>query len=202
MFDGAGLRDATLAFGPFTLSPCRRLLLESGQPVRIGSRALELLIALTERAGELITRAELTSRLWPTTMVIGANLSVQMTALRRALRDGRDGNRYIVNEPGRGYRFVAPVGAADEPRRMAGSTSQCVFPDQPLVLALAEACSMKQAAALRACPRYPSTEEDDAHKALDSVLQRAIRALELARALLSIDPPASTITEASGRAAH
>jgi hypothetical protein len=48
-------------------------------------------------------------RVWPDTTVVEANLSVHIAALRRALRDGSDGNRYLVNMPGRGYRFVAPI---------------------------------------------------------------------------------------------
>ena len=75
----------------------------------LGSRALEILIALLERHGELVSKQDLMTRVWPNVFVEPANLTVHMSALRRALRDGRDGNRFIVNIPGRGYCFVAAV---------------------------------------------------------------------------------------------
>jgi predicted ATPase/DNA-binding winged helix-turn-helix (wHTH) protein len=100
-----------ICFGPFELYPERRQLLERGEPVRLGSRALDLLIALTERAGELVSRNELESRLWPRTIVEETSLRVQMSALRKALGDGTHGVRYITNVPGRGYSFVAPIHA-------------------------------------------------------------------------------------------
>jgi DNA-binding winged helix-turn-helix (wHTH) protein len=52
---------------------------------------------------------ELMARVWPNLFVESSNLSVHISALRRTLRDGRDGNRFIINIPGRGYCFVAPV---------------------------------------------------------------------------------------------
>jgi len=103
------LSEQVLVFGPFQLLPFRRALLEAGEPLRLGSRALEILIALVERPGELITKEELIARVWPDTFVEEASLRVHVAALRKALGDGRSGNRYIVNVAGRGYRFVAPV---------------------------------------------------------------------------------------------
>ncbi len=96
-------------FGPFRLLNGERTLWNGDRPVRIGSRALDVLIALVTRAGELVSKRELVAIVWPDTIVVEANLTVHVTALRRALGDGQDGNRYIVNIPGRGYRFVAPV---------------------------------------------------------------------------------------------
>jgi predicted ATPase/DNA-binding winged helix-turn-helix (wHTH) protein len=104
-----------IAFGPFRLLPSQHLLLEADRPVLLGSRALDILLALVERPGELVGKAELIARVWPTTFVDETNLRVHMTALRKALRDGQDGNRYVVTIPGRGYRFVAPVAAAAPP---------------------------------------------------------------------------------------
>jgi DNA-binding winged helix-turn-helix (wHTH) protein len=71
-----------------------------------------MLIALIERPGELFSKDELMARVWPNLFVEPANLTVQIAALRRALGDARDGNRFIVNIPGRGYQFVASVGLA------------------------------------------------------------------------------------------
>jgi DNA-binding winged helix-turn-helix (wHTH) protein len=57
----------------------------------------------------LVSKQDLMARVWPNVFVEQANLTVHMSALRRALRDGKDGNRFIINIPGRGYRFVASV---------------------------------------------------------------------------------------------
>jgi DNA-binding winged helix-turn-helix (wHTH) protein len=96
-------------FGPFRLLPTQFLLLEGNKQVPLGSRALEILIALLERRGELVSKQDLMARVWPDAFVEFANLTVHMSALRRALRDGQDGNQFIINIPGRGYCFIASV---------------------------------------------------------------------------------------------
>jgi DNA-binding winged helix-turn-helix (wHTH) protein len=96
-------------FGPFKLIPRQRLLLKGDEQVQLGSRALDILIALTERPGELISKNELMARVWPGLFVEPANLTVHIAALRRALEDGVNGNRFVVNVPGRGYCFTAHV---------------------------------------------------------------------------------------------
>jgi len=98
-----------VSFGPFRLLPTQFLLLEGDKTVPLGSRALELLIFLLERRGGLVSKQDLTARVWPNLFVDPSNLTVHMSALRRALRDGQDGNRFIINIRGRGYRFVASV---------------------------------------------------------------------------------------------
>jgi predicted ATPase/DNA-binding winged helix-turn-helix (wHTH) protein len=98
-----------ISFGTFRLIAAQRLLLESEKPVQLGSRAIEILIALVERAGESISKEELIACVWPDTTVDESNLKVHVAALRKALGDGRNGNRYVINIPGRGYRFVAAI---------------------------------------------------------------------------------------------
>ena len=105
----AGATPTEVSFGSFRLLRTQFLLLEGDKPVPLGSRALEILIALLERHGELVSKQDLMARVWPNVFVEPANLTVHMSALRRALRDGQDGNRFIVNIPGRGYCFVASV---------------------------------------------------------------------------------------------
>jgi len=105
----AASADRAISFGTFRVFPRQRLLLEAGKPVRVGSRALDLLIALLERPGELLSKDELISRAWPSTHVVEGNLKFQIAALRHALRDGQDGRRYLDTAPGRGYRFIADV---------------------------------------------------------------------------------------------
>jgi DNA-binding winged helix-turn-helix (wHTH) protein len=98
-----------ISFGPFRLLTEQRLLLEGDTPVRLGSRAFDILAALVERAGEVVGKEQLIARAWPQTFVEESNLKIQMSALRRALGDGQRGNRYVLTVPGRGYNFVAPV---------------------------------------------------------------------------------------------
>jgi predicted ATPase len=95
------------------------LLLDGDEPVHLGSRACEILTALVERAGQLLSNQELMRRVWPDTFVEDGNLRVHVAALRRALRDGQAGNRYITNVPGRGYCFVAPVSVREETEETA-----------------------------------------------------------------------------------
>lgn len=101
--------DETFAFGSFRLIPARRMLFDDGKPLPLGNRALDILVMLVERAGETIHKDQLIARTWPDTVVDEGALRVHITALRRALGDGRAGKRYIANNPGRGYTFVAPV---------------------------------------------------------------------------------------------
>ena len=108
----AASAEGAISFGPFRLVPTQRLLLEDDNPVRVGSRALDILTALVERPGELVGKHELMARAWRDTFVEEGNLKFQVGALRRALGDGRAGRRYIATSAGQGYRFVAPVSVA------------------------------------------------------------------------------------------
>ena len=101
--------EETFAFGAFRLIPAQRLLLDDDKPLRLGSRALDVLITLVEGAGETIHKDRLIAGAWPDTIVDDGALRVHIAALRKALGDGRAGRRYIANNPGRGYTFVAPV---------------------------------------------------------------------------------------------
>jgi predicted ATPase/DNA-binding winged helix-turn-helix (wHTH) protein len=105
-----------ISFGPFRLLVAQRLLLEGDKPVRLGSRAFDILAALVERAGEVVSKGELRDRAWPETFVEDSNLKIQVRALRRALGDGQAGNRYVVTVPGQGYNFVAPISIKEPPQ--------------------------------------------------------------------------------------
>jgi len=104
---------ASFEFGPFELIPDRRLLLRAGIPVNVPSRAWEILLALIERAGELVGKADLLARVWPRVVVEEGTLRVHIAGLRRILRDRQDGWRYIENVTGLGYRFVAAMHRSD-----------------------------------------------------------------------------------------
>ena len=115
----------SLTFGPYCLFPRARVLHKSGTPVALGSRALDILIALVERAGEVVNQRELISRAWRGLVVETTNLRVQMTYLRRCLADGEEGARYIANVPGQGYSFVAPVRRTDLGERRPRPAQRC-----------------------------------------------------------------------------
>lgn len=101
--------EARYRFGTFELDVRRRSLHEEGHEVRLGSRAFDLLTVLLIHAGVQMERRTLMSAVWPDTVVLDANLNVHIAALRRALGDGQEGRRYIINTPGRGYTFVGQV---------------------------------------------------------------------------------------------
>lgn len=106
--------DLVYAFGPFQLLPRRRLLLHEGAPQRLGGRALDVLLVLVARAGEVLSQDELTSAVWPRAVVAENNLRVHIAAVRKVLGDTAVDARYIVSIPLRGYSFVAPVQALRE----------------------------------------------------------------------------------------
>src|SRR5277367_2366018 len=101
--------EDALSFGPFSLFAAERLIEKAGEPIVLGGRALDILIALAERPGEVVSHKELMSTVWPDVTVEETNLRFQMSVLRKALGDGRDGARYVSTVAGRGYCFVAPV---------------------------------------------------------------------------------------------
>lgn len=96
-------------FGPFRLDARERLLLRGGQPVALTPKAFDLLVHLVERPGRLVEKQALMAALWPEAVVEEANLAYTVSALRKALGDGQDGEQFIQTVPTRGYRFVAPV---------------------------------------------------------------------------------------------
>src|SRR5580693_10428638 len=112
-----------ISFGPFRLFTDQRLLLEGNRPVRLGSRAFDILAALVERPGEVLGKEHLIARAWPQTFVEDSNLKIQVSALRRALGDGQGGNRYVLTVPGRGYNFVAPISLEQVPQAPLSQTT-------------------------------------------------------------------------------
>src|SRR5712672_2144906 len=105
---GAGVHRK-LRFGPFELSIGERVLRRDGQALPLGDRALDILIYLTDRSGEVIAKQELIDRVWSDVTVEEGSLRVHVAAIRKALGDGQFGNRYIANIKGRGYSFVGTV---------------------------------------------------------------------------------------------
>jgi DNA-binding winged helix-turn-helix (wHTH) protein len=120
--------DAMLEFGRFRVLLRRRQLVADGVPIELGTRGFDLLLALVEADGSLVTKEELISRVWwPSIVVAEENLKVQISLLRKALGEDRD---FIRTEFGRGYRFTAAVrstlasGACQHPTRRGHRSSQ------------------------------------------------------------------------------
>jgi DNA-binding winged helix-turn-helix (wHTH) protein len=123
--------EGTLEFGRFRVLLRQRQLVADGRPIELGTRALDLLLVLLEADGELVTKDELLSRVWPGIVVAEENLKVQIFALRKALGEDRD---FIRTDFGRGYRFTAAVrsavtwGARQCPTRRGHRSTQISIP--------------------------------------------------------------------------
>src|SRR5882672_6926704 len=96
-------------FGRFRLDPSQHLLLRDGKPISLTPKAFELLLVLVQSDGHLLTKDDLMRKLWPDSFVEEANLTVNISALRKALGDSNDGRELIETVPKSGYRFLAAV---------------------------------------------------------------------------------------------
>ena len=96
-------------FGEFTLRLPQRILLRGSDEVRIGSRALEILVSLLDSPGETVPKTVLIARTWPNLVVEEGALRVHIANVRKTLGDSQSRHRYIENVAGQGYRFVTPV---------------------------------------------------------------------------------------------
>src|SRR5258708_14473103 len=128
--------QGNLQFGPFELSSRERVLRRDGVVLPLGSRALDLLIYLAGRPGEVIAKKELIDHVWSDVTVEEGSIRVHVAAIRKALADGQFGNRYIANIKGRGYSFVGtvvPLGGGTESRN-ARFRHQGRLPVRPITM--------------------------------------------------------------------
>jgi adenylate cyclase len=96
-------------FGKFRCDPREHLLLCDGRPVSLSPKSFETLVVLIQSNGRLLTKDELMQQVWPDSFVEEANLTINISALRKALGESSGGQQYIETVPKRGYRFVAQV---------------------------------------------------------------------------------------------
>jgi predicted ATPase/DNA-binding winged helix-turn-helix (wHTH) protein/Tfp pilus assembly protein PilF len=126
----------SLKFGLFELSSRERVLWREGLQLPLGSRALDILVYLAERPGAVIPKKELIDHVWSGVAVEEGTLRVHVAAIRKALCDGRSGNRYIANIKGKGYSFVGTVVRFEDGKD--GGSNRPNFrgrlPAQPLML--------------------------------------------------------------------
>jgi DNA-binding winged helix-turn-helix (wHTH) protein len=99
----------TYIFDRFLFQPERQLLVYNDSQVRIGGRAFDILTVLVERPGELVSKQDLLSRVWPHVFIEEANLKANVAILRRALNERHASPKFIATIVGRGYRFICPV---------------------------------------------------------------------------------------------
>lgn len=96
-------------FADFVLDGSKRLLFRHGEPIPLNSKTFDLLAALLERHGEVLSKNELLEKVWPGQFVEEGNLTVQVSTLRKIFGERKDEHRFIVTVPGRGYSFVADL---------------------------------------------------------------------------------------------
>src|SRR5882757_9338803 len=117
-----------LKFGRFQVLPPRREVLAEGVPVPLGSRAFDVLMVLIEAGGELVTKDEVLSRVWPGIVVDEHSLQFHISALRKVLEQDRG---FIKTISGRGYRFVADITAAAGEQEALANGSADLLPPLP-----------------------------------------------------------------------
>ena len=110
--------DPVLRFGRFQLSAAERQLRVDGEPVGLGSRAFDLLLALVQRRDRVVGKQELLDLVWPGVVVEEHNITTQISTLRKLL-----GASAIATVPGRGYRFTAPLETASTDVQATAATS-------------------------------------------------------------------------------
>jgi DNA-binding winged helix-turn-helix (wHTH) protein len=176
-----------VAFGPFRLLVRERRLLRGDDAVQVGSRALDILIVLLEGAGQVVTKRELTRRVWADITVDESCLRVPIAALRKALADGRDGARYIANVTGRGYSFV---GAITRPEQPTAAPPNLAHPNLAPVVDLASAWGFQPGCVQVTRPCLDREDAEmiaDLYRKVDSLLL----AIEAIAARVGVDDLAS-----------
>jgi DNA-binding winged helix-turn-helix (wHTH) protein/tetratricopeptide (TPR) repeat protein len=122
-------RPRGYSFGSFRLDAEARVLWKGGEVVPLPPRAIDVLEALVERHGEVVSKEDLMRRVWTDAAVEEANLSVNVSLVRRALGEQADGRPFIETVPRRGYRFL---GAAEAVGVAEGLSSLAILPFQKL----------------------------------------------------------------------
>jgi TolB-like protein len=127
-------RVSEVSFGPFRLDLAQRKLSRDGAPIKLGSRAVEILCVLAASAGRPVRKDELMDQVWPGTVVEEANLQVHVSNLRRALEEGSGGESFIVTVPGRGYRLLGMRADTGSAQRASDDRQPLSIPDASIAV--------------------------------------------------------------------
>lgn len=123
----ASQENPVYRFGGCVLEPAERRLTVAGNVVPLTPKVFDTLVLLVERAGHVVTKEELLSKLWPRGFVDESNLTKHVWLIRRALGEGDEGSpRFVATVPKVGYRFVAPVTAQSD--ASAGAHAATLLP--------------------------------------------------------------------------
>lgn len=129
-----------ISFGPFRVNRALRLLERDGQPVRIGSRAFDILVHLLEHHGQVVSHQALLEAAWPKIIVEEGSLRFQLTSLRKALGNGQPDHSYITNVLGRDIvlprqfqRLARPRSLDNRPLSLSVALTRYLDPPSSLV---------------------------------------------------------------------
>jgi len=122
--------------GHFQFDLRQRQLKRDGLPVQLGSRARDILWVLASANGEVVSKDELMTRVWPGLAVEENNIQVHISALRKALDEGKDGQVHVITVPGRGYRLVGAKAAPSFSIRDVETRPGPAIPDKPSIAVL------------------------------------------------------------------
>jgi DNA-binding winged helix-turn-helix (wHTH) protein/TolB-like protein/Flp pilus assembly protein TadD len=109
-----GEQQQNISFAEFELDTAHRRLLRQGKPLSLYAKTFDLLAFLLEHNGQVVTKDEILETVWEGQFVEEANLSVQVSALRKVLGEKIDAPRFLVTVPGKGYKFVANIQNSDD----------------------------------------------------------------------------------------
>src|SRR6185503_1187605 len=123
-------------FGRFRLDLASRSLERDGQPVKLGSRALDILCVLAEAKGEIVTKDDLMARVWRGLIVEENNIQVHVSALRKALDGGADDQSHLITVPSRGYRLIGLQRSSVLGPASRDVTEGPALPDKPSIAVL------------------------------------------------------------------
>jgi len=125
-----------LEFGPFRLDVDAAILFHGAEPMALGQRAVALLALLAQRAGAPVSKETLIAAAWPGLVIEDSNLTVQMSAVRRAFQDLAGAAGWIETLPRRGYRYVGPAVTTRDRDRAGAVPAALALPDRPSVAVL------------------------------------------------------------------
>ena len=131
---GLSVAPPQVAFGEFRFEPATPLLTRNSRSLEIAPKALKILAVLVRNAGQVVSKDDLLSIVWPNIVVEEGNLAVYISALRKALGENACTAAYIETIPKRGYRFAVPVyqppqNAEADPANDAGRALKTLLDD-------------------------------------------------------------------------